>query len=160
VEDAEAQLYGSSIDTEWSRAWAVTERILEEMAEECSNHGARFAVVTLSNPVQVDPRVARRRALEGRLKVADLFEPERRVKRIGERVGFPVLSLAPLLQDWASEHFVCVHGFDNAVPCGGHWNATGHRLAGIWIADFLADCFHLATGSSGIRATAVADLGS
>lgn len=142
VEEVEAQLYGVTIDPEWQRAWTVTERMLEEMASECARHDARFAVVTLSNPVQVDPRGVRRRALERRLKVPDLFEPERRVKRVGERVGFPVLSLAPLLQDWAREHAVCVHGFENAVLCGGHWNAAGHRLAGTWIADFLAENLH------------------
>ena len=29
----------------------------------------------------------------------------------------------------------CLHGFDNAKPCGGHWNVEGHRLAGELIAE-------------------------
>jgi hypothetical protein len=68
-----------------------------------------------------------------RLGVHDLFYPDLRIKALGDREGFPVLNLAPLLQAYAEQHKVFLHGFGTNMG-SGHWNAEGHRLAGEAIA--------------------------
>lgn len=139
--DVDAQLYRDPTDPAWREAWRVTECLLVAIRDECARHDAGFAVVILSNPVQVHPDSAVRGLLATRLGVGDLFYPERRIRSLGERAGFPVLELAPALQAYAEANGVCVHGFDNAVPCGGHWNAAGHRLAGSLMSEFVSGRF-------------------
>ena len=95
-------------------------------------------VVTLSNGDQVNPDVPRRRVLEKNLGVADLFYPERRVKAVADREGFPVLLLAPALQRHVDRTGVYLHGFGDQLG-SGHWNLEGHRLAGQLIARFVGD---------------------
>jgi hypothetical protein len=150
--DDSPQLYREPSDARWQEAWRVTEHLLLEMHRECARHGARFAAVTLSNPIQVDPDTIARARLARQLGVADLFYPERRIQRLGERAGFPVLALAPILQRIARERVVCLHGFDNAVPCGGHWNAAGHRVAAGVIAEFIRQAGSM-EGRASVRAT-------
>ena len=41
------------------------------------------------------------------------------------------------MRAFAEERGECLHGFEDAVPCGGHWNVAGHELAGGLIADAL-----------------------
>lgn len=131
-------IYREPVNAAWQDAWRVTERLLIEMREQCARQSVSFGVVTLSNPPQVNPDSARRRAYEKQLGVADLFYPERRVTAVGERAGFPVLTLAPTFQAYANEHDVLLHGFPNIEPGMGHWNEDAHRLAAESIAAWLA----------------------
>jgi hypothetical protein len=71
-----------------------------------------------------------------RLGVDDLFYPDRRIRALGERVGFAVLALAPALQEYAQRTGGNVHGFRGTSA--GHWNAVGHREAGRLLADEVA----------------------
>jgi hypothetical protein len=89
----------------------------------------------LSNGIQVIPDPAARQAYAQRLAVPDLDYPDRRVAAILERRGIAHLVLAPPLRQEAER----LHGFANAEPCGGHWNAAGHRAAGKLIADALCE---------------------
>jgi hypothetical protein len=57
-----------------------------------------------------------------------------RIKALGERDGFPVLTLAEPMLAYAEQHRVFLHGFKNTKPGEGHWNAMGHQLAGDLIA--------------------------
>lgn len=125
-------------DAVWEDAWRVTEELVRRMHRECRRRGVAFVLVTLSNPIQVLPDAAARHAHASRLGVPDLFYAERRFEALGAREGFQVVTLAPRLQRWAEEHEVCLHGFANAVPCGGHWNPTGQRVAGEILAAALA----------------------
>jgi hypothetical protein len=45
------------------------------------------------------------------------------------------MNLAKPFQIYAEQNLVCLHGFSNATPCGGHWNKQGHFLAGRLISD-------------------------
>jgi hypothetical protein len=118
----------------WKEAWAVTEAIIREMNNEVRRAGARFLLVTLTTPVQVDPDVAKRLGFQRRLGVSDLFYTERRLRRLGEEVGFPVIMLAERLQQAASETGAYFHGFSNTRLGTGHWNSQGHEA----VADILA----------------------
>jgi hypothetical protein len=122
-------VYSPPGNADWQAAWAVTEAMLREMGEEARAHGARFAVVTLTDGIQVHPDLQKRQAFARQLGITDLFYPDERIKRIGEAAGIPVLNLAPPLADYAARTGQFLHGFPNTKPGEGHWNALGHREA-------------------------------
>ncbi|HEX9669432.1 MAG TPA: SGNH/GDSL hydrolase family protein [Thermoanaerobaculia bacterium] len=130
-------VYAPPADAEWRQAWRATEALIRQMHREARAHGARFSVVTLTTPIQVDPDAAKRRAFAARLGVRDLFAPERRLAAFARREGFPLLPLAPDLQRHAVRTGAYLHGFPNTPPGEGHWNAEGHRVAGNRIALWL-----------------------
>jgi hypothetical protein len=129
-------IYAEPPDDLWRGAWRVTESLISTMHREVKARGARFLVVTLSNPIQAHPEPAARAAFAGRLGVEDLFYPERRFRALGEREGFHVFHLAPDLQAYAEANRVFLHGFPPDLG-NGHWNETGHRVAGRFLADQL-----------------------
>jgi hypothetical protein len=131
-------VYREPHNTAWQDAWRVTEKLLLAMQTECAARGIGFGVVTLSNPPQVYPDPAQRRAYATQLGVPDLLYPDRRIATVGERAGFPVLNLAPAFQAYADEHHVLLHGLPNIEPGMGHWNPQGHRLAATLIAPWLS----------------------
>jgi hypothetical protein len=65
--------------------------------------------------------------------IDDLFYPDNRIKSLGAREGFPVITLAPELQSFAEHNNVFLHGFGKNIG-NGHWNATGNRVAGELLA--------------------------
>jgi hypothetical protein len=117
----------------WNDAWRVTEALISEMGNEVKARGAKFVVVTLSNGPQVLPNPLAREQFEKRLGITDLFYPDNRIKALGVRAGIPVITLAPELQQFAERNNVFLHGFGQDIG-NGHWNATGHRVAGELIA--------------------------
>lgn len=127
-------IYRAPEDDTWMDAWHMTEELIVKMRDEVRNHDAAFLVVTLSNGIQVYPDPASRAAFMRRVGATDLFYPDHRVKALGERAGFPVINLAPALQNYAEEHNTLLHGFGRDVG-NGHWNAAGHRVAGNLIAE-------------------------
>jgi hypothetical protein len=123
----------------WQEAWEIAEGEIEMVHQEAAAHGARFLVVTLSNGIQVYPDPAVRRAFAQHLGLHDLFYPDLRIKALGQRLGFPVLNLAPPLQAYAERNHVFIHGFSNSGLGFGHWNKAGHRYGGGLIAASLCD---------------------
>lgn len=111
-------------------AWQVTENLIRQMYGEVRAHGTGFLLATLSNGIQVHPDPVVRNAFAREHGVTDIFYPDRRIAALAERNAIPHAMLAPDLQRWAEEHKSCVHGFSNATLCGGHWNESGHHLAG------------------------------
>jgi hypothetical protein len=131
-------IYSEPTDAAWKDAWQVTEELIVLMRDEVAQRGAKFVVVTLSSGGQVHPNASARQELMKRLGVSDLFYPDRRIKALGERAGFEVLNLAPSLQAYAEQHKVFLHGFGQN-PGSGHWNETGHRVAGEMISQKLCE---------------------
>jgi hypothetical protein len=121
----------------WREAWEIAEGEIEMVHQESAAHGARFLAVTLSNGIQVYPDPAVRRAFAQSLGVRDLFYPDHRIAALGQRLGFPVLNLAPPLQAYADRNHVFLHGFGNTRLGFGHWNQQGHRCGGELIAERL-----------------------
>ena len=107
------------------------------MAEEVREEGARFAVATLSNAIQVHPDRAYREAFTEEFGIEDLFYPDHRIQEFGERNGIRVISLAEHMQRHADERGVYVHRFANSGLGRGHWNAAGHQVAGRVLASEL-----------------------
>jgi hypothetical protein len=131
-------IYREPADDTWREAWRVTEKLLATMNAEVKEHGARFYVVTLSNGIQVYPDPSARDAFARRLGAVDLFYAERRLQSVGEREGFAVYNLAPDLQSYADANKVFLHGF-GAQLGNGHWNESGHAVAGELLARKLCD---------------------
>jgi len=117
----------------WNDAWRVTEGLIVQMRDEVTAHRAKFLVVTLSNGPQVLPDPTSRAGFKNRFGITDLFYPDNRIKSLGAREGIPVITLAPELQQYAERNSVFLHGFGENIG-NGHWNATGHRVAGELIA--------------------------
>jgi lysophospholipase L1-like esterase len=136
-------VYSPPGNADWQAAWAVTEAMLREMGEEVRAHGARFAVVTLTDGIQVHPDVKKRQAFARQLGIADLFYPDERIKKTAEAAGIPVLNLAPPLADYAARTGQFLHGFPNTRPGEGHWNARGHREAARVLGRWLCGMFAL-----------------
>lgn len=129
-------IYRTSRDAQWQEAWRVTEALLVAMRDEVRTHGARLIIVTLSNSSQVHPDPIIRQQFLRRLGVDNLFHPDRRIKTFGERMGIEVIILAPILQQYAEQHHLFLHGFPATGLGRGHWNAQGHRVAGELIAQY------------------------
>ncbi len=122
----------------WNDAWRVTEGLIVQMRDEVSRGGAKFVVVTLSNPPQVLPDARWREGFENRFGISDLFYPDNRIKALGARESIPVITLAPQLQRFADQNQLFLHGFGKNIG-NGHWNATGNRAAGELIAKEICD---------------------
>jgi hypothetical protein len=123
-------VYEDRPDRDWQLAWEITERLIATMRDEVEAHGARFQLLVLTNAEQVHPDLGVRAEKARQLGVEDLLYPDRRVAQFARRQGIEVLTLVEAFQSEAIDRGICLHGFENAVPCGGHWNAAGHRLAG------------------------------
>jgi hypothetical protein len=124
-------------DSRWDDAWIVTERIIAKMAELVSRAGSSFAIVSVTNAIQVHPDPQVRERLQRDLDVPDLFYVERRLQRLGDGLGVPVVPLAYEMQRQAEVRKVFFHGFPNVGMGIGHWNEKGHRMAADLIAHSL-----------------------
>ena len=92
-------------------------------------------VFTVSDSYQVHPKPKKREEFMEKHNIQDLFYPDKRIQALGEREGFTVFRLAEPLQKVAEETGECLHGFENAYPCEGHWNREGNRVAAELMAD-------------------------
>jgi len=90
-------------------------------------HGLHYARVFAA------PDPAWREGFKDRFGITDLFYPDNRIKTLGAAKGIPVVTLAPELQKFAERNKVFLHGFGENLG-NGHWNATGHHVAGELIA--------------------------
>jgi hypothetical protein len=132
------QVYRAPRDPDWELAWRTTEDLLRMMRDDVRAHGARFLLLTLSTGIQVHPDPAVRARFAQKLGVdADLLYPDRRLQEFAAREGIDALALVLPLRARAESSGQCLHGFDNAIPCGGHWNQLGHRAAGEELAKAL-----------------------
>jgi hypothetical protein len=129
------QVYVEPTEPNWRQAWRMTEELLARAHDLATAADAQFLLVVLSNGTQVHPDRAVRRAFATALGVSDLFYPDRRLSEFAAGSGIDHLLLGPRLAEHAEAHGQCLHGFISAVPCAGHWNAAGHRIAGEIIAE-------------------------
>ena len=131
------QIFKPPQTPEWRRAWKTTEALVQAMHDETTAVGAEFRVVTLTAPVQVYPDSAVRQDFAKALGIDSLDYPDRRIGNCARRTGIPATGLLAPLRDYAEENRAFLHGFDNTRLGTGHWNETGHRLAGETIAKAL-----------------------
>lgn len=118
-------------------AWRVTEKLVSLLNDEVAECNARLFVVSLTNAIQVHPEAECREQFAKLLALKDVSYPDRRIMQHCRRAGIPALSLAPKMQAYAEQHKTFLHGFDNTKLGQGHWNATGHQVAGSLIGNWL-----------------------
>lgn len=133
------EVYAPPVSERWREAWARTEAILRHFARDVRADGARFAVVTLSNAIQVDPDPAVRERYRTAAHAESLDYPDRRLREAGARDGYPVLALAPALRAHAEAQGEHLHGFPNTTMGTGHWNERGHELGARALARWLCE---------------------
>jgi hypothetical protein len=132
----DVEVMRAPVTADWTEAWQVTEGLIVQMRDEVKAKGAKFLVVTGSSSIQVSPDAPKRAAYMKELGVDTLFYPDLRIKALGLREGFDVLTLGPSLLDYATSNRVFLHGFVDTKG-KGHWNETGHRVVGRLIAEKL-----------------------
>jgi hypothetical protein len=128
-------IYKPPTDPEWQQAWQVTEKLISLMHDEVIAKKADFVVVTFGGPFQRSPSARQKEIQE--LGVTDWFYSEKRITALGESEGFSVLNLSPTMLANTEQNNACLYGFDDTLGCVGHWNASGHQLAGKMIASRL-----------------------
>lgn len=134
----ENAVYKQPNDPVWNDAWRVTEGLIAQMRDEATSKNARLVVVTLSHGIQVYPDPQVRQRFMDRYGVADLFYPDHQFEKICERQHVPAIILGPRLQEYADRNKASLHGFGSDLG-NGHWNQTGHRVAGELIAGGLCE---------------------
>jgi hypothetical protein len=139
VDNLEYTIYAPPSQPQMQTAWRVTEDLLLAMRDEVSAHGADLRVVVLATRPQVNPDPAKRAELMRKLGVDNLSYADNRLHEFGARVGIPVLTLAPVLSEYAEMHHVFLNGFNKANFGAGHWNETGHRVTAEAIAQWLCN---------------------
>jgi hypothetical protein len=130
------EIYREPTNDDWREAWSITETLVAMMNDEVEAKGAQFFVTTLSNGIQVHPDAATRQQFMNHLGIDNLFYPDHRLARYAARAGISMMTLAPELQRYATEHGIYLHGFDANLGFG-HWNERGHSVAGSLIAQKL-----------------------
>lgn len=135
----DSPVFAPPTDPTWQEAWAVTEALVRKFASAVRERGARLVVVLASSGIQVHPEPGVRAGHAKALGIDDLSWPDRKVAGWARELGIPHVALAPDLLAWAEANATCVHGFENASVCGGHWNEHGHRLAGERTARLICD---------------------
>lgn len=133
-------VYVEPQDDDWREAWAVTEALIKQISDESSAHGAKFLVATITADIQVYPDGRVRQAMIDRLKVPDLFYPDRRLEAVCEREGIAFIDLSQPMQQAADRDKVFFHGFGKEIG-NGHWNEAGHRFAGETLGEKIAQDF-------------------
>ena len=132
--DFNPELYNNN-DENWQEAWKITEELVKLIQQEAKLINSDLLVVTLSNPAQVYPDVSLREQYFEQANIKDPFYPEKRIEKLGQKEDFKVLTLAPSFQSYADKNESFLHGFDNTVMGSGHWNKSGHKLAGEIISE-------------------------
>lgn len=114
---------------EWEEAWRITEALISEVAQESERAGARFLLVSLTDPFQL--------ALAKEHPELDPEKPVQRLEDIARRQNLDYLPLLPLFRQAMKENGYRLE--DIHYSCDGHWTPLGHRLAGEAIARYLAE---------------------
>jgi len=120
---------------EWQEAWEVTENLILRIRDEAWEKGTKLFITTLSAGIQVHSDSDVWKDFIKDINLTDLFYPDKRIKRFAVKNGIPHIILAPELAAYAKKTGEFVHGFENYKMGVGHWNETGHRLAGNLIAE-------------------------
>lgn len=129
----ENMIYLEPRDAVWQEAWRVTEGLVKEIHNEVTARGAKFLLVSGSNPIQVHPDRAVRERFKSYLGVDDLFYPNQRLSQFANREQIDFFDLAQPMEKYADQTKIFLHGFGKEIG-NGHWNADGHRQAAELIA--------------------------
>lgn len=120
----------------WRSAWAVTEKLLLQMRNWSQQHKLGFGVVIIPDPIQAVPGSDWRDGIARKIKATDPDYPVRRIADYAAQNNIPRLSLLEPFRAYGDRERVFLYGFPPKLG-NGHLNATGSRVAGKQIADWL-----------------------
>ena len=130
-------------NSDWDKAWQITEDLIKLMRDEVYEKGANFMLIAISDSHQVHPDLQYRENFKNNHNLSDLYYPDKRIEAFGKQENIPVYILAGPLGNEAKKTGKCLYGFDNAEPCGGHWNIQGHKFVGEIMSNYLCDKYKL-----------------
>lgn len=128
------QNYQEPTDDVWKQAWRVTEDLILLMRDEVVEKNAGFFLFTIGDPNQVHRNPTRRQDYMIENGITNFFYPEERLQKFSQENGINILTLGQPFQEYADKNQICLHGSEERLPCLGHWNLEGHRLAGEMIS--------------------------
>jgi len=120
-------------DESWKKAWRITEALIVAMNEEVLRARARFVLVTLTIPIQVDPMSRKKKRPSGRWARATCSIQSAVCASSESGSAFPSLRLLKSYKLAAVQWHVYFHGFANTAFGTGHFNERGHEI----VADIL-----------------------
>ena len=103
--------------------------------DSVQRHGAKFVLVTLSNPEQIHGEVQQEAITQHQVSF-DVEQPDIFLERLTNRNGIRFLKLMPVLKDYHLKTGAYLHGFGSSRG-RGHWNENGHQIAAEKIYEFL-----------------------
>ena len=118
----------------WKNAWNVTEKIIIMIDKEVKKRNKDFILVSLSNPIQVNPDLDKYLNFKEKNKIFNIFYPETRLKKLSKKNSFDYISLSKKMRKKALKENIYFHGFNNTKLGTGHWNIQGHSTASKIIA--------------------------
>jgi hypothetical protein len=119
------------------QSWEITDAFFKMMKEDCDQHSAELWIVVAGMEAEVYPDLSNRQTLQQRIGVNSLLQSDEYIEEMAHADGIHVVLLAPAMGEFAVSHHVALHGFFNTSFNHGHWNETGHEVAGFLIAQAL-----------------------
>lgn len=118
----------------WSEAWRITEDLLVMLDREVRETGAKLLVAVLGTGIAVDPNPKARAAFQEKYGLDTLFYPDLRIRDFARSRGIPAIALGPDQRSYAEKEGAYLSGFPETKLGSGHYNAFGHRTAGLLLA--------------------------
>jgi hypothetical protein len=122
--------YRAPVSPEWLQAWNVTDALVRRFAEDVRADGSRFLLVSIASSIEAHPDTTVRGAFCRDIGVPDLSYTRTRIAGLAREEDIPFLDLAAAMAESARVTGTFYHGFPNTSPGLGHWNESGHALAG------------------------------
>ena len=149
---------------EISLGWQVLEGLTLRMRDEAKSHQAEFWVVVSDDAFQVNPDPAVAETLRQRMGANNLMYGDNRYEAFLSTKQVKHIHLAPALLAYAQRTKAYLHGGPKIAPGEGHWNALGHRIVALTIAQDLQrssptlQAFERSGGAKRREATQTAEL--
>ena len=128
-------------NSDWSKAWSTTEKIIKMIDLEIKNKKKEFILVTSSTPIQVYPEDEVVEKFKKENKIEDIFYPETRLKNFSKKNSIKFIQIAKKMREAAVEESIFFHGFDNTKKGEGHWNKSGHEFASRLISEGICNYY-------------------
>jgi hypothetical protein len=116
------------------QGWELLERLVAELDREVGADGAVLVLANAPSPHAVHPDAGYRQQVRDFYGVDNLDYSEERLHAVADLHGMPFVPLGETMRGVADRTGECLSGYDNAVPCYGHWNQLGHRVVAAEIA--------------------------
>lgn len=127
VYSEEARVFEPGHSAKWDRAWKITEFLIAAFAQEVRDHKAEFLLLTIPDPISVNPNKALRSKILGDLHLFDFTYPEKRLSKLASRAGFAIVNSRSDLQQHATETGRFLLGYHMRHGDSEHLNEEGHR---------------------------------